>query len=147
MGTTITVPAELVDDLRIGLYACLADAAEDTSDAAKRRERERHPEWFQSARSKFERTWELLDLIGWAEPGQPEALDLELETYRDALLDALEVLLLVGEDDLDDSAAVDAERAQRGEAPRSEATADRVSALRHFASSVGVGRPGERHDQ
>ena len=45
MGTTITVPAELVDDLRVGLYACLADAAEDTSDATTRRERERHPEW------------------------------------------------------------------------------------------------------
>lgn len=147
MGTTITVPAELVNDLRIGLYTSLADAAEDTSDAATRRERERHPEWFQSARSEFERTWELLDRIGWAESDQPEALDLDLQTHREALLDALEVLLFVGEDDLEDSAAVDAERAHSGEAARSEATADRVSALRHFASSVGVGRPGKRHDQ
>jgi hypothetical protein len=147
MGTTITVPAELVNDLRIGLYTCLADAAEDTSDAATRRERERHPEWFQSARSMFERTWELLDVIGWAQPDQPEALDLDLETHREALLNSLEVMLSVGEDGLDDSAAVDAERAQRGAAPRSEATAGRVSALRHFAGSVSVGRPGERHDQ
>lgn len=143
MGTTITVPAELVDDLRIGLYTCLADAAEDTTDAAARRERERRPGWFQSARSKFERTWELLDRIGWAESDEPKALDLELETHREALLDALEVMLLVGEDDLDDAAAVDAERARRGEPARSEATAERVSAVRCFADSIGVGRPGE----
>jgi hypothetical protein len=52
MGTSISVPAELVDDLRVGLYTCLADAAEDTSDAAKRRERERHPEWLISAASR-----------------------------------------------------------------------------------------------
>jgi hypothetical protein len=141
MRVTITVPAELVNDIRIGLYVCLADAAEQTCEAAKRGERERHPEWFQSARAKFERTWRLLDRIGWAEADRPEPFELDPDSDREALLDALEVMLLVGIDDLDDAAAVDAERVRRGEPPRSQATADRVSALRHFAGSIGVGRP------
>ena len=147
MGATITVPAELVNDIRIGLYTCLADAAEDTSDTAKRRDRERHPEWFVSARAKFERAWGLLDRIGWAEPHRPEPVELEPDAHRRALLDALEVMLLIREDDLCDDAPVDAERARRGEPPRFGAAADRVSALRHFADSIGVGDQGSGHDQ
>jgi hypothetical protein len=41
MSSVITVPAELVSQIHEGLYECLADAAEETSDAATRRQRER----------------------------------------------------------------------------------------------------------
>jgi hypothetical protein len=68
MSTIITVPAELVGQLRVGLLSVLADAAEDILNAAKRRGRERHSEWFQGARGKFERAFVLLDLIDWSEP-------------------------------------------------------------------------------
>lgn len=50
--------------------------------------------------------------------------------------EALDVRLLVAEDDLEEADLVDAERAEQGEPPEREATTNRVLALREFAASV-----------
>lgn len=48
----------------------------------------------------------------------------------------LDVRLLVAADDLEEADVVDAERAERGEPSKREATTGRVFALREFAASV-----------
>jgi hypothetical protein len=138
MSTIITVPAELVDQVRVGLLSVLADAAEDISDAAKQRGRERHPEWFQGARGKFERAFALLDLIDWGEPDRAAAVRVDLREHRRALNEALDVVLLVGEDDLGEADEVDADRATRGQPPKRAATTNCVLAVREFAAAVGA---------
>ncbi len=54
------------------------------------------------------------------------------------LNEALDVMLAVGEDDLKEADAVDAERAKRGEPPKRETTTNRVLAVREFAASLGA---------
>ncbi|HTU79658.1 MAG TPA: hypothetical protein VMF09_12945 [Solirubrobacteraceae bacterium] len=78
----------------------------------------------------------LLDLIGWSEPKHSSALRLDLRQHGQAMIEALEVRLLVAEDDLKEADAVDAERKERGEPPKRQRTVERVEAVREFAAAV-----------
>jgi hypothetical protein len=135
-GAIITVPAEMVSELRHGLHTVLGDAAQGVSRTTEQYGREGHPEWYAEHRERFERTWVLLDLIGWGEPKQPAAVRIDLRQHRRAASEALDVRLLVAEDDLEEADLVDAERAEHGEPSKREATTGRVVALREFAASV-----------
>jgi hypothetical protein len=135
-GLIITVPAEMVSELRNGLHTVLGDTAQDVSRITDDPGRERHPEWYAEHRKRFERTWALLDLIGWGEPKQPGAIRIDLRRHRRPTCEALRVRLQVGADDLREADAVDAERAKHGEPPKREATTTRVNTLREFAATV-----------
>jgi hypothetical protein len=147
-GRPITVPAEMLSELRNGLHTVLGDAAQGISQISDTGGRERHPEWYAEHRERFERTWTLLDLIGWSEPKHPSAVRLDLRQHGHAMIEALDVRLLVAEDDLKEADAVDAERAQRGEPPKRQQTLERAQAVRDFAAAVkdlaghGQGRHG-----
>lgn len=132
----ITVPAEMVSELRDGLRTVLGNAAEGVSQITERFGREQHPEWYAEQRERFERTWALLDLIGWRELKRPAAIRISLREHHRAVSEALDVRLPVAEDDLEEADVVDAERAEQGKPPMREATTSRVLALREFAASV-----------
>ena len=132
----ITVPAEMASELRDGLHTVLGDAAEGVSQTTEQFEREDHPECYAEQRERFERTWALLDLIGWHEPKQPATVRINLREHHRAMTEALDVRLLVAADDLEEANAVDAERAEQGEPPKREATTTQVLALREFAASI-----------
>jgi hypothetical protein len=138
MSTIITVPAEIVSQVRIGLPNVLHDAAEEITAAVERPGYERQPEWFQGGRAKLERACALLDLIGWSERTQAAAICVDLSQHGQALNEALEVMLMVGEDELKEADAVDATRARQSEPPKREATTRRVLALREFAASIAA---------
>jgi hypothetical protein len=135
-GLIITVPAEMVGELRNGLHTVLGDAAQGVSQVTDRPDRERHPEWYVEHRERFERAWALLDLVGWGEPKQPAALRIDLRQHHHAVTEALGVRLQVGADDLKEAGAVDVERAADGEPSKREATIRRVHTLREFAAAV-----------
>lgn len=86
-------------------------------------------------RQHFNRVCALLDLIGSGDPDQPTEAQVDPREHRRALIEALDVVLLVG-DAVEETDAVDAERAKRDEAPKHKATTRRVLALREFASTV-----------
>lgn len=132
----ITVPAEMLGELRNGLHTVLGDAAQGTSQITDTGGRERHPEWYAEHRERFERTWALLDLIGWSEPKHPAALRLDLHRHGEAVIEALDVRRLVAEDDLKEADAVDTERAERGEPPKRHQTIERAEAVREFSAAV-----------
>lgn len=132
----ITVPAGMLGELRNGLHTVLGDAAQGISQVTDAGGRERHPEWYAEHRERFERTWALLDLIGWSEPKHPSALRLDLQRHGEAMIEALDVRLLVAEDDLKEADAVDTERAERGEPPKRQQTIERAEAVREFAAAV-----------
>lgn len=135
-GKLITVPPEMLGELRNGLHSVLGNASEGISQVTDMGGRERHPEWHAEHRERFERAWALLDLIGWRAPKQPGAISLDLPRHSQAIIETLDVLLLIGEDDLEEADAVDAERARHGEAPKRRATAARVEKVREFATAV-----------
>jgi hypothetical protein len=132
----VTVPAEMVGHLRNGLHSVLGGGAQGISQLVDRPGREQHPEWYQEPREHFNRACALLDLIGWSDPAQPAAAQIDLREHRWALMAALDVVLLIADADMEEADAVDAERAKRGEQPKREATIKRVLATREFASAV-----------
>jgi len=136
VGQLITVPAEMLGELRNGLHTNLGDAAHGISQITDTGGRERHPEWYAEHRERFERTCALLDLIGWSELKQTAAIQVDLRRHAQAMIEALDVRLLVAEDDLKEADTVDAERAKRGEPPKRQQTVERVEAVREFAATV-----------
>ena len=93
-GAVITVPAELVANLRVGLHHLLGAAADDIADITSRPGREQHPEWYQDSRTQLEQAWALLDLVGWADPREPTAARIDLRQYRWAATSALKASLM-----------------------------------------------------
>jgi hypothetical protein len=136
MSNMLVVPAGMLGELRCGLHNVLGQAAEDVSEVTVRQARERHPEWHDEPLQHLDRARALLDLIGWAESGPPAAVRVDLGKHRWALLGALEIALLAGSDEVQEAEKVDAERAQRGQAPKRDATLVRVLAVREFILTV-----------
>ncbi len=135
-GDIITVPAELVANLRIGLHHLLGTAAEDVADITSRPRREQHPEWYEESRVHLEQAWALLDLIGWADPRQQTAARIDLRQHRWAATGALDAAVMFGDEELAEADVVDAERAERGQPSKREATIERARALREFTAAV-----------
>lgn len=136
MSTTLTVPAELVGLVRSALLAELGRAAEELAGVVERRGHEDHPEWFAQALRRHDAARALLDTIGSGNTDPPVEVGIDLRTHRQALTAALDVALLVGDEELAETEQVDAERAQRGEPSKREATIERVLALREFVAAV-----------
>jgi hypothetical protein len=133
--TTITVPAELVGDLRQCLHSQLGAPAEGILDAIARSDRETHPA-YEPHLGHLGAVCAVLDLIGWTTPRQPVATTLDLTAHHDVVTGALDFALQASVDDVDEAAAADAERAARGEPAKGAATLERTSALREFAACV-----------
>jgi hypothetical protein len=129
-GAVITVPAQLVVNLRVGLHHLLGAAAEGIVDITSRRGREQHPEWYEDSRAHLEQAWTLLDLVGWANPRQPTAACIDLRQHRWAAVAALEAAVAFADEEVADLVLVDAESADRGQPPKREATIQRACPAR-----------------
>jgi hypothetical protein len=129
----VTVPAELVGDLRRGLHSELGTPAEGILDVVGRADRETQPA-YEPHLEHLAAVCAVLDLIGWTRPAQPVATALDLSAHRDVVTAALDFALQATADEVDEADAVDAERTARGEPPKAEATVK--SALREFAACV-----------
>jgi transcriptional regulator with XRE-family HTH domain len=132
-GDQMVIPAGQVGGVRGGLHTVLGGAVQGVSEAVNRPGRERHPEWYEEDRERFECACALLDLIGWGEPREPVEVVVDLRIHHGALGEALDASLEVAEDDLREAEDVDAGRAKQGLAPMQEETTRRVLALRDFA--------------
>ncbi len=136
MSTTLVVPAEMVPYLRQGLHFKLGNAADAISEVVVQLDSERGAGWYREPLERFDRLRVLLDHIGWEETDSPVEVHLDLREHRHAVLEALCVQVLVSEDELRESARVEAERTAAGEPPSHEATARRVRALREWVAAV-----------
>lgn len=132
----ITVPAQLVGPLRSGLHSEVGTAAETIAQVVDEADREQHPEWYREPLEQLDRARALLDLIGWSTTDQAKEVLVDLREHHGALSEALRVAMIVGDADLEEAEAVDAERATRSDTPEREATTRRVLALREFVAFV-----------
>jgi len=135
-STTLVVPPEMVHYLRDGLHNGIGNAAQAISQVVVEAGHEQHPEWYREPLEHFDQIRALLDLIGWDATGPPAEVRVDMREHQQAILDALRVEMMVGDADLEEATAVDAERARRGEPPKREATTQRVLALNKFVASV-----------
>jgi hypothetical protein len=93
---------------------------------------ERHPECYAKDFARLEEVLALLNAIGWSEAEQPAEVVIDLCEHRWALLKAIETVARVAADELDEIAAVHAERAAKGEMPKRKSTLKRVFAVSDF---------------
>jgi hypothetical protein len=133
-ATIITVPAELVGELRRGLHSALGAPAEGILDVIGRADRETQPAY----EPHLERlaVCAVLDLIGWTMPARPLATTLDLTAHRDVVTAGLGFALLASADEVSEADAVDADRTAREEPPKARVTVKRAIALRDFAACV-----------
>jgi hypothetical protein len=87
--TLITVPAELADALREGVYAELRSIAEIIIQATQTAGHLDHPELYHQQRQRVCAACVLLDLIGWASSDPPVEIHLDLAQHPVVLLAAL----------------------------------------------------------
>ena len=140
MSSKLTIPAELVRTLRIGLHSELGEAASEIDQITYQPGREEYPEWYEEPLTQLDGARALLDVIGWGETQQPVAVEIDLAEHYAALFGALRGQVLIHQDMIEEAEQVDADRAEQGKPPKAEATIARAAALdRLLASSRGTG--------
>ncbi len=128
----LTVQPEMAHPLRDGLHRQLAYAAEGIARAAGLPGREKHPEWYAKDQQRLTSVERLLNVLGWG-PEYPGTVEVDLRRHSWALTSALEVALIVAEDEWQEVDRTDAEGATPS---KRDAVAGRLLVLREFASTV-----------
>jgi hypothetical protein len=133
MSTTLAIPANVVTDVREGLFCLMGDAAQEINGALIHPERELHPEWFKKDRRRLEDVFALLDLIGWAAGDEARAIEVDLRKHGRPLKEAVDGYLPLLADQEEEADANDARRAEHGKPPRKDEIIASARALREFA--------------
>jgi len=136
MSRTLTIPANLIADVREALFGLMGDATEQIDQALIHPGREAHPEWYEKGRSQLERVFSLLDLVGWAAHGEPHAVDVDLREHGRTLKEAADGHLAFLADQEREADANDERRAEHGEPPRKDEIVERAAAFRELVALV-----------
>jgi len=136
MSTTLTIPANVVPDVREGLFCLMGDATQEIDSALIRPERELHQEWFKKGRLQLEGAFALLDLIGWATGRESRNVEVEVRAHGQWLRDAVDLFLPLLAAQEQEADASDVWRAERGMPPRKAGIIGKGLALRELATRV-----------
>jgi hypothetical protein len=136
MSTTLTIPANVLPDVRESLFCLLGDAAEAISHPLEQPGHEYHPEWFDAGRRQLGQVFALLDLIGWDAARAPRQIHVDLHEHRQTLQQALDGYKPVLEDQEREADANDQHRRKEGKPPRKQEIIARLVALREFIELV-----------
>lgn len=136
MSSKLTIPAELVRTLRIGLHSELGEAASEIDSISYQRGREQCPEWYEEPLIQLDCARALLDVIGWGETQQRVEVEIDLAEHHSALFGALRGQVLIHRDMIEEADQVDADRAEWGKPPKAEATIARAAALDRLLASA-----------
>ncbi len=138
MSSKLTIPAELVRTLRIGLHSELGEAASEIDSITYQPGREESPEWYEEPLMQLDGARSLLDVIGWGETQQPVAVEIDLAEHHSALFGALRGQVLIHRDMIEEADQVDTDRAEQGKPPKAPATIARAAALDRLLASAEV---------
>jgi hypothetical protein len=136
MSTTLTIPSNVIPDVREGLFCLMGDATQEIDGALIRPERELHPEWFKKDRRRLEDVFALLDLIGWAADGASREVEVNLRKYGQQLKEAVDGYLPLLADQEAEADANDIWRAEQGKHPRKDEIIASALALGEFATLI-----------
>jgi hypothetical protein len=134
MSTNLTVPADVIGDVRESLFGLLGGAAEAIVQSLEQPDREYHPESFRADRRELEDALALLDLTGWDAASESRAIDVELARHGSTLKQAVDGYLPVLDDEEADADVNDQRRAVEGKPPRKSQIVERVAGFREFAA-------------
>jgi hypothetical protein len=134
MRTTLTIPAEVVQDVREGLFGLLGDAAEGIMHSLEQPDRDCHVESFKADREQLGKVLALLDLVGWNTGSKPQSADVDLGEDGQTLKAAVDGWLPLLEDQEAEVDVNDKRRAEEGKPPRKQEILGRLAACRAFAA-------------
>jgi hypothetical protein len=138
----VTIPPDLLDDVRDLLYAHLDRIGRELFYAGEGPISERDPAQYAGIFERLDKVRSLLDMTGWAGGlDAPTEVKVDLDEYGTVLEVAVERALRIDRDVFREIDRVDAERARRGEAPIREAVTARLNALQVFLATV---RPADQ---
>ena len=133
MSTTLTIPADVICDVRESLLCLLGGAAEAIVHSLEQPEREHHPEWFGADRRELEDALALLDLTGWDASCEPRSMEVEVARHGSVLKQAVDGYLPLLEDQEAEADLDDRRRTAEQRPPRKSEIVARLSALRTLA--------------
>ena len=131
MSTTLTIPADVIPDVREGLYGLLGVAADRIGSCLVHPDRDAMVDGFIEARSQLERVFPLFDLVGWTTRDDPHSIDLDVAEHGKTVNDAVEGYLPhleLWEDEADDA---DRSRVEQGR-PRKPEILKSLAACRNL---------------
>jgi hypothetical protein len=107
----VTVPPELVQPLRDGLYAEMQRCLDESDAAIEARDRERTRAVVKETFDRAERIRGVLDAVEWVEPEEgPPPVEVDLRGHRDLLVQALVTQAEAENDVAADTAVSEAKR-------------------------------------
>jgi hypothetical protein len=136
MSTTLTIPGNVITDVRIALFCLMGDATQGIDQALVHPDCENHPEWFQKDRDLLGRVFATLDRVGWAAGDDSRDVDIDVPAHGQTLKEALYGYLPLLEDQEAEVDVNDKRRAEEGKPPRKEGLIGRLAACRAFAALV-----------
>jgi hypothetical protein len=131
MSTTVTIPADVIPDVREGLYGLLGVAADRIGSCLAHPDRDAMVDGFIESRSQLERVFPLLDLVGWS-TRDDHSVDVDVAEHGRMVKDAVEgylPLLETWEAEADDT---DRWRAEQGKPPRKPELEKSLAACRNL---------------
>jgi hypothetical protein len=136
MSTTLTIPAEVIADVREALFCLLGDATQGIDQALIHPDRDLHPERFADHRKQLGCVFALLDLVGWAAGEDSRDVEIDVRDHGSTLKEALVEYLPLLEDQEAEADANDRSRAEQGKPPRKEEIIRSLVACRDFTALV-----------
>ncbi len=133
----LTIPPDLLDDVRDLLYAHLDRVGRELFYAGEGPILERDPAQYAGIFERLDKVRSLLDMTGWAAGlDAPTEIQVDLDEYGTVLEAAVERSLRVNRDVFREIDRVDAERARRAEPPIRDAVTARMNALHVFLAAL-----------
>jgi hypothetical protein len=136
LSNILTIPADVVPDVREGLFCLMGEATQGLDQALIRPGRHLHREWFADDRTLLEHVFAMLDLIGWDVDREPHAVAVELEHHGQRLSEAVDRYLPLLEVQETEADVDDERRADEGKPPIKEEITGRLAALRNLAALI-----------
>jgi hypothetical protein len=133
MNGIVTVPPDLIADVRRGLRGALGNAAAAIVEATELPAAEQDVELYTEHRAQLGGACVLLDVVGWADQREEVAAHVDLRAHRRAFGEALELALLVAEDELEEVGVLADREAQNGHGHR---RASAIGALREYSRRI-----------
>jgi hypothetical protein len=132
MSTTLTIPADVIPDVREGLYGLLGIAADRIGSCLVHPDRDAMVDGFIESRGQLERVFPLFDLVGWTTRDHPHSVDVDVAEHAQTVKDAVEGYLPHLETWEAEAHDTDGWRAERGKPPRKPELEKSLAACRNL---------------
>jgi hypothetical protein len=136
MSSTLTIPADVVPEVRVGLVYLIGDATGQLDEILPLSSRDLDPEWYMPARRMLEEVFVLLDRVGWSSADSEREVEIDVREHGRRIAEALEIALSGLADQLKEADINDRRRLVEGLPPRKREIVRQIRMVREFAAAA-----------